>query len=175
MRTLIIATLTATGWTFYATRNFDVSGFAGLVIGVLSFIISEIVKRGKREAYLRECIEPQFIIPINPDTGERLRLPDKLANLAHHVPTRKIRRVEKELRIAFEKSKNPFFADDLEPTNQLPIVGFRYQSGERVNETWEEFTQYVIDRIRDTRAKWHKDMKEANEDWYEDRHHHIEV
>lgn len=175
MRTVVIATVTATAWLFYVTRHFNVSCLIGIIIGIMSGVVSHVIRKAKREQELRECIEPLFILPVNPENGQSVFLPTQLVGLCYHAPTRRILMEEKRLRLELERAKNPFFEESLTEVQKLPIITFRYQDGERVNETWEEFTEYVTNRMFDIRSDWHKRIKAANPEWYEVRRHKIVI
>ena len=174
----LTATGTATVYAFWFygwdLDRFDDSLIFGVFAAIVVTIIRSLVLRGQRIVRYREMIEPHFIAPYDPETGQEAELPADLRRFVTFVHHRRLTRAVDQMKAKLKKAGNPFYTDeDLKDEDRLPVEAVRYQDGKRVNETYSDFGEYLEDRVRDGRRDWHVKMKRENPAWYDQRHHEL--
>lgn len=155
--TYILFTIGAFG--AYLTLPMTTTIVTGVLIAAIWAVVIKIRNRMKLLAASKR-IEPVYI--IGPDqNGEH---PD-MAHLSDICVFAKLRSTGKEAgkwRDLLIESNNK---------QNLEVVEFRYQDGEYVNETPQEYENRVWQEIKDHRSKHHTKLKESNNEWYVKYHH----
>ena len=114
---------------------------------------------------MKHCKDCIFIIPTNPEDGSESEIPEDV--IVYHVPQHRIKKTKAKIIRDLVRSGNPFWSDpDLEEGEILPVIDLYFRKGVRVNDDFiKDHTPFVNDRIRDSRANWHR-ILEKNPDWY---------
>ncbi len=144
----------------YITKSYGIVG-AILFLSASYFVYWWMKERARvnQLKYWGKRYEDVFIIK-----GEPFLMPFKEQDIVVFTesdPFDERRRIEKLLRDA----GNNFFPD------HLSVVVLLRNHAERINETHEEFIQYVVEEIMKARSERHKAMSERNKDAYIKMHH----
>ncbi len=136
--------------------------FVGLVLSAAWSKISDMVLMWEYAAK----IENIYVLPTNEQTGEAIEH-DALNKFIVSVPWNQVaKEVENQKRL-LARSGNEHFNDDALTENQkIKVRGYVFQSGKRINETWAEFEEFVINDIKKDRIERHCILEEADPKWY---------
>lgn len=169
MRNFVIASIPFV-W-YYLSRESPLWGTVESIViyGVIFFAYWK-VKARLELIDARTRIEPVFVISLNPDSKEKVVLPEQIDKLCIHVPHKDvIKRTRKYKDFLVEAGNELIKEENLE--NRLPVIPILFRDGRNVNEEWYEFDERALQEIKAVRAEWHERMKEANEVWYLSHHH----
>lgn len=140
-----------------------------LLSGVISYVISSLEERN----FYASVYEDLHVVSNHPRTGRAFLFSGDLEEANRYiinVPYNKVQKTARKTRRLLYEAGNPNINPDLEAAQRVDVHTHTFQEGGRVNETWEEFCEYVENQIKENRAKRHEMMYQKSFEWYITNH-----
>jgi hypothetical protein len=103
------------------------------------------------------------------ENGEIPEIPGDMDFMFFWVENRKVRKEEERMNKLLERSGNELYCDgSLSDNKRLKVYGEIFRDGDRVNESWEEYVDYLIDKGMKLRGDRHRILKENDGVYYDE-------